>query len=91
MLLARRGQFPAAREVLAEAQALITAASSASTRAKMMIAKAEVDQIAGAPDEAADGLRAALRIYEDCRATQLAAQIRAALAAVALHADRNPA
>jgi tetratricopeptide (TPR) repeat protein len=91
MLLAQHGQFPAARHVLAEAEALITVASSASTRAKILIAKAEVDRLAGARDQAADGLRAALRIYDNCRATQLSAQIRAALATIAIHGDGNPA
>src|SRR5215831_11299180 len=91
MLLARRGQFPAARRLLAEAEALITPASSAVTRAEVLIAKAEVDRLAGAPDHAAASLRAALRIYEDRRATQLAAQIRAALATIGVHAGRGPA
>jgi predicted ATPase/DNA-binding SARP family transcriptional activator len=85
MLLARRGQFPAARRLLAETEALITPASSAVTRAEVLIAKAEVDRLAGAPDHATVSLRAALRIYEDRRATQLAAQIRAALATIAVH------
>jgi predicted ATPase/DNA-binding SARP family transcriptional activator len=91
MLLARRGQFPAARRLLAEAEALITPASSALTRAEVLKAKAEVDRLAGAPDQAAASLRAALRIYEDRRATQLGAQIRAALATIAVHAGRSPA
>jgi tetratricopeptide (TPR) repeat protein len=91
MLLARRGRFPAARRLLAEAEALITPASSASTRAEVLIAKAEVDRLAGALDHAAASLRAALRIYEDRRATQLAAQIRAALATIAVHIGRSPA
>jgi tetratricopeptide (TPR) repeat protein len=91
MLLARRGQFPAARRLLAEAEALITPASSALTRAEVLRAKAEVDRLAEAPDQAAASLRAALRIYEDRRATQLAAQIRAALATIAVHTGRSPA
>jgi tetratricopeptide (TPR) repeat protein len=90
MLLARRGQFPAARRLLAEVEALITPASSALTQAEVLIAEAEVDRLAGAPDQAAASLRAALRIYEDRRATQLAAQIRAALATIA-HIGRSPA
>src|SRR5215475_14206507 len=89
MLLARRGRFPAARRLLAKAEALITPASSALTRAEVLMAKAEVDRHAGAQDQAAASLRAALRIYEDRRATQLAAQIRAALAAIAIHAGRS--
>jgi hypothetical protein len=91
MLLARRSQFPAARRLVGEAEALITPASSAVTRAEVLAAKAEVDRLAGAPDQAAASLRAALRIYEDRRATQLAAQIRAALNGLAFPADRSPA
>jgi predicted ATPase/DNA-binding SARP family transcriptional activator len=91
MLLARRGQFPAARRLVADAEALLTPASSALTRAEVLIAKAEVDRLAGAPDQAAASLHAALRIYEDRRATQLAAQIRAALATIAVHAGRSTA
>jgi tetratricopeptide (TPR) repeat protein len=91
MLFARRGQFPEARRLLAQAEGLITPASSASTRAEVLIAKAEVDRLAGALDHAAASLRAALRIYEDRRATQLAAQIRGALATIAVHAGRSPA
>jgi len=50
-----------------------------------------VDRLADAPDQAAAGLRAALRIYEDGGATQLAAQIRAALATIAIPIGRSPA
>src|SRR5262245_13514967 len=91
MLLARRGRFPAARRLLAEAEALITPASSPLTRAEVLMAKAEVDWLAGAPDQAAASLHAALRIYEDRLATQLVAQIRAALATMADPAGRSPA
>jgi tetratricopeptide (TPR) repeat protein len=90
MLLARRGQFPAARRLVAEAEALITPASSAVTRAEVLVAKAEVNRLAGAP-QAAASLRAALRIYEDRRAPQLAAQIRAALAGLDDHPGHGSA
>ncbi len=90
-LLARRGQFAAARRLIAEAEALITPATSVLTRAWVLEAKAEVGRLAGAPDQAAASLRAALRIYDDRRATRLAAQIRAALAAVAAQPGRSPA
>jgi len=91
MLLARRGQFPAARRQVAEAEALLTPASSAATRAGVLVARAEVNRLGGAPEEAAASLRTALRIYEDRRATQLAAQIRAALATIAAHVGHSPA
>jgi tetratricopeptide (TPR) repeat protein len=89
MLLAQRGHFTAARGLLAQAEALITAASSASTRADVLLAKAEVNRLAGAPNLAAANQREALRIYEDVRATQLAAQIRASLATIAAQAGRT--
>src|SRR5215469_13854940 len=84
MLLARHGQFSAARRVLAEAEAHIAPAASALTQAEVLMAKAEVDRLAAAPDQAAASLRAALRIFEDLRAVQLAAQIKAALATIAI-------
>jgi len=79
-MLARSGQLDAARKLVAEAEALMTPASSAVVRAEVLQAKAEVDRLAGTPDLAAASLRAALAIYEDRRATQLAARIRAGLA-----------
>ena len=78
-LLARRGQFPAARQLMAEAEALLSPASPALEQADMLEAKAEVNRLTGDLDQAADGLRAALRIYEDRRATALAGHVRAAL------------
>jgi tetratricopeptide (TPR) repeat protein len=91
MLLARCGQFPAARDLLAEAEARISPATSALTRAELLRAKAEVDLLAGAPDRATASLHAALGLYEDRLATQLAAQIRADLAAIAVRAGSNTA
>jgi hypothetical protein len=49
----------------------------------VLVAKAEVNRLAGAPDQAAASLRNALRIYEDRRATQLASQIKTALTGLA--------
>ena len=48
----------------------------------MAVAKAEVNRLAGAPDEAAADLRQALRVYEDRRAPALAAPVRTALASL---------
>ena len=90
-LLARRGQFPAARGLVAKAEALVSPTNSVLTRAEVLEAKAEVNRLAGAPDQAAASLRAALRIYEDRRATQLAAPIRAALADLAAQHRRSRA
>ena len=55
------------------------------------MAKAEVDRLAGSPDQAAASLRAALRIYEDRHAAPLAEQARAALASLAAHPGNAPA
>jgi tetratricopeptide (TPR) repeat protein len=76
-LLARRGRFAAARQLVGQAEALKT--------------RAEVERLAGAPDQAAASLRAALHIYEDVRATGLAESARAALADLAAEAGRDPA
>jgi tetratricopeptide (TPR) repeat protein len=79
-LLARRGEFSAARRLVGEAQALLPPASRPLPKAETLVAEAEVNRLAGAPDQAAACLRAALRIYDDGRATSLAEKVRAALA-----------
>lgn len=81
-LLARRGEFSAARRLVDEAQALIPPTSRPLPKAETLVAEAEVNRLAGAPDQAAVCLRAALRIYEDWRATSLAEKVRAALTAL---------
>lgn len=78
-LLARRGQFAAARRMADKAEALMAATSWAVFHAAMLTAKAEVNRLAGALDEAAESLRAALRIYEDRHAVSLAEQSQVAL------------
>jgi hypothetical protein len=50
-----------------------------------------VERLAGAPGRAAASLRAALRIYEDRRATTLAKRAKAALASLTAQAGRDPA
>jgi predicted ATPase/DNA-binding SARP family transcriptional activator len=79
-LLARRGEFSAARRLVGEAQALLPPASRPLPKAQTLVAEAEVNRLSGAPDQAAACLRAALRIYDDGRATSLAEKVRAALA-----------
>jgi predicted ATPase len=79
-LLARRGQFPEARRLAAEAMALASETTYAALQAEMLMAKAEVSQLAGAPGPAAESLRAALQIYEDRHAAPLAEQAKTALA-----------
>jgi predicted ATPase/DNA-binding SARP family transcriptional activator len=79
-LLARRGQFTAARKLVGQAETRQSPTSSPMLRANVLKARAEVERLAGAPGQAAAGLRAALDIYEQQRATALAGQARTALA-----------
>ena len=79
-LLARHGQFPAARQLADEALAQVSEPPYTPLLAETLMAKAEVNRLAGAPGQAADNMRAALRIYEDWHAVPLAAQAKAALA-----------
>ena len=79
-LLARRGQFTAARTLVGQAETRQSPTSSPMLRANVLKARAEVERLAGAPGQAAAGLRAALDIYEQQRATALAGQARTALA-----------
>jgi predicted ATPase/DNA-binding SARP family transcriptional activator len=81
-LLARRGQFAAARRLVGQAEALLSPTSAPMKRADVMEAKAEVERLAGAPEQSAASLRAALQIYEGRRATALAQRARAALASL---------
>lgn len=78
-VLAQRGQFAAARQLIAEAE---EGAASAPwmLRAAVLAAKAEVSGLAGAPDQAVASLRTVLRIYEEQHVLPLAEQVRAALA-----------
>jgi tetratricopeptide (TPR) repeat protein len=90
-ILARRGQFPAARVLLDEADALVSPTSWAALQAETLLARAEVDRLAGAPEQAAASLRAALRISQDRHATPLADQVAAALASLADDSSARPA
>ena len=89
-LLARRGQFPAARRLAHEAVALVSPTSWAALKAQLLTGKAEVNWLAGAHDQAASSLRAALRIYEDRRALPLADQARAALTSLSAGTGAGP-
>jgi predicted ATPase/DNA-binding SARP family transcriptional activator len=88
-LLARRGQFAAARQLAG--QALLSPTSPPMQQADALKTRAEVERLAGAPGQAAASLRAALRIYEDLRAAALARRARAALASLAAQPGREPA
>jgi transposase len=59
-------------------------------RADILVAKAEVNQLAGDRDEAAASLHAALRIYQDRRVAPLAALAESALARLAAHPGSGP-
>jgi hypothetical protein len=65
-----------------EAQALLLPTSTPAEQADVLETRAEVERLAGAPDQAAASLRAALGIYEDRRATFLAGRARATLASL---------
>jgi hypothetical protein len=81
-VLAQRGQFTIARQLAAEAEALIAPTTWADLQAEVLVAKAEVSRLAGALGEAAASLRTALRIYQDRHAVALADRTRAALASL---------
>jgi len=81
-LLARRGQFQAARKLADEALALIPASTWVALLAEMLMTKAEVLRLAGEPDEAGDCLRQALAIYTEHHAVPLAERARSALASL---------
>lgn len=81
-LLARRGQFPAARRLLGEVQEALPPGSLPLLEARTLVAKAEIARLAGAPEEAEHHLRAALRIYQDFHLAGFAEQTKAAIAAL---------
>ena len=82
-LLARRGQFAAARQLVGQVEAVLPPTSVPMPRADVLRTRAEVERLAGEPGQAAASLRAALDIYQQKRATTLAGQARAALASLA--------
>jgi predicted ATPase/DNA-binding SARP family transcriptional activator len=88
--LARRGQFPAARQLAGEAVALVSETSYAMLLAETLVAMAEVSQLAGEPAKAAGSLRQALRIYQERDAVPLADQTRFALASLTTQPPAGP-
>ena len=90
-LLARRGQFAAARRLVGQAEALLSPTSAPLEQADVIEAKAEVERLAGAPEQSAACLRAALQIYEGRGATVLAQRVRTALAGLTGQPGREPA
>jgi class 3 adenylate cyclase/predicted ATPase len=90
-VLARAGQFAAAQTLLEEAEALVSPTSWAALQAEMLMARAEVDRLAGTPAQAEASLRAALRISQDRHAAPLADQAAAALASLTGRPSARPA
>jgi class 3 adenylate cyclase len=90
-VLARAGQFPAAHTLLDEADALVSPTCWAALQAEILLARAEVDRLAGAPERAEASLRAALRIYQGRHATPLVDQVTAALSRLSGHPSAKPA
>jgi tetratricopeptide (TPR) repeat protein len=90
-LLARRGQFGAARRLVDQSQALLSPSSGPADLANVLATRAEVERLAGASGRAAASLRAVQQIYEDRRATILAERARAALAHLTAQPDPEPA
>jgi tetratricopeptide (TPR) repeat protein len=90
-LLARRGRFSAAHRLVDEAEALVAPTSWVLLTAEMLVARAQVNRLAGVQEQAAASLRAALRIYEDRRAVCLAEQVKAALASLTVGSGTEPA
>jgi tetratricopeptide (TPR) repeat protein len=90
-LLAQRGEVPAARQIVDEAEALVSPTSWAVVKARMLMAKAEVNKLAGAPEQAAASLRAAAGIYRDHHVAPLADRVEAALASLTEHPSIKPA
>jgi predicted ATPase/class 3 adenylate cyclase len=89
-VLARVGEFSAAQVLLDEAQALVSPTCWAPLQAGILLARAEVDQLAGALERAEVSLCAALRLYQDRHAAPLAEQVKAALACLADHPSGKP-
>jgi tetratricopeptide (TPR) repeat protein len=79
-LLARRGDYPTALTLAEDAVALSAPTSWAVLQAEMLMAKAEVNRLAGASAQAESSLREALRIYQYRHAAALASRAHAALA-----------
>jgi predicted ATPase/DNA-binding SARP family transcriptional activator len=89
-LLAHRGQFAAARQLIGRAEAIPSWTTGPIGQTDAQQARAEVERLAGAPDQAAACLRAALHIYEDFQAATQARRTRAALAGLAAQPGGEP-
>jgi predicted ATPase/DNA-binding SARP family transcriptional activator len=89
-LLARRGEPGAAARLADEALAQIPPTSFDPLLGEVLIAKAEVLRLAGAPGDAGTSLRRALQLFEERRMTPLAERTRALLAALTVQRGPRP-
>jgi tetratricopeptide (TPR) repeat protein len=90
-LLARRGQFVAARQLIGEAEAFRSWTTGPTAQTDALRARAEVERLAGEPGQAAASLRAALRIYEETGSVTQARRARTALTSFAAGPGSAPA
>ncbi len=90
-LLARGGESTAAEGLLDEAEALISPTAYTAELGEVLLARAEVQRLAGALDAAAGTLRRALGLYEERKAFPLVDQVRAELARLGKDALPEPA
>jgi predicted ATPase/DNA-binding SARP family transcriptional activator len=79
-VLAREGGSTIAERLLDEAGAIVSGTAFAAVFGDVLLAKAEVQRLAGALDDAAETLRTALRLYEERKAVPLVDQVQAMLA-----------
>ena len=88
-LRARRGEFDAAERLSQEATE-ITPSWSDRLLGEVLVGRAEVLILVGKPDEAAEALGEAVRLYEERRAEPLAEQARGQLEQLAAHSLAPP-
>ena len=89
-LLARRGRFAAARQLIGEAEALPSWTTGPTGQTDALKVRAEVERLAGAPGRAAASLHAARQIYQDLGAVTEAGRVREALASLAAQPAVEP-
>ncbi len=88
--LARRGQIPAARQLINQVQAALLPHDSLTFKARVLEGQAEVSRLTGDPRQAEQHLNAALRIYEDIGHVPFAQYAKAAIASLTAQAHYDP-
>jgi tetratricopeptide (TPR) repeat protein len=89
-VLACGGHLAAARQLADEAATLSSLTSDALLQAQTLVARAEVNRLAGAAGLAEASLREALSIYEDRRVVPLAERAKTALASLTAQPGAEP-